>query len=373
MLYPLLQSPYALGKEVLKNRLVVPPMVIWQSDCEGFVKDAHVQHYQRIAGPGLIIVEACCVVPDGRLAASQLGIYDDTYISGLAKLAQIIQKDGGLAGIQIHHAGAKTNLEKNCGKPPRVVSLHEQSPEGAKELGEEDIFAIIEAFADAAQRAVKAGFDVIEIHGAHGYLGSQFLSPVMNKRSDRWGGTLENRCRFLVETVKAVRQRIEQICPESANAPILSCRLGVADKDVPYEDGKEAAFRLIDAGVQMLHVSTAGGKPPNPEPTEDGLSAIAALGFSIRRDIDRRVPIIGVGGIKNLEQAEKALSRDEPVDLIAAGRAFLADAAWARKGFQNRSTDISSCRDCKPMCFHFYKPEACPAQKAISSGRFPAE
>ncbi len=353
----MLQSPFVLGSLVLPNRLVMPPLVIWKSDCSGLVTDDHLSHYAASAGPGLMIVEATCVAPDGKLTDRQLGIYEDTHVPGLRRLSEQIHSQGSVAGIQLHHAGAKTDLQKNCGHPPRVVSVTDKTPAGSLELTEADIELIINQFADAAERAVAAGFDVLEIHGAHGYLGSQFLSPAHNFRKDRWGGSLENRSRFLVEVIKAVSSRVAD------SKAVISCRLGVADSGLPYADGLKAAETFIDAGVQLLNISTAGGRAPAPADTQDGFSPIMQLGFDVRRDINRAVPVIGVGNIKTPQEADLALSRDEPVDLVAIGRAILADPAWAQKAFNHQSEMISLCINCRP-CFHYTKPQKCPARKS---------
>lgn len=278
--YPHFSSPLEIGGLTLSNRIVMPPLVIWQSGQEGLVHEAHLAHYRESAGPGLIIAEAACVASNGRLAATQIGIFGDEQLPGLTALASTIADTGAVPGIQIHHAGAQSTREKNWGEDPVVVSLGERSPEGAVELDEAGIRLIISQFGDAAERAVSAGFKLIEIHGAHGYLGSQFLSPRHNKRSDAWGGSLENRVRFLQEVTREVVSRV-------GDRAVIACRLGVADQVLPIEEGIRAARILIDAGVQLLHVSNAGGMPKLPDgghlpDSEDGLSALFLFACRVR-------------------------------------------------------------------------------------------
>lgn len=372
--FPVVRSPLVLGAYTLPNRIVMPPLVIWQSGEDGLVTDAHIQHYRESAGPGLVIVEAACVSSNGRLAATQIGIFTDEQTPGLARLADTIMQSGAVAGIQIHHAGAQSTVKKNWGASPVVVSLCDSSPEGAVELDESAIKAVIEDFAAAAERAAAAGFQVIEIHGAHGYLGSQFLSPRHNLRTDAWGGSLENRARFLIEVVQAVRDRLHG----RSSRPLVACRLGVVDQQLQLQEGIETARMLIDAGVEVLNISNAGGMPkaqdgsrlPN---TEDGLTALFHLACQVRAALTEapysNVPVIGVGGIKTPADAELALTRHQPVDLVAVGRGMLADPGWAAKSLAGREASISSCVDCKPKCFHFSEPERCPARRALFAGK----
>src|SRR6056297_2613546 len=179
----LLAQPVQLGPLTARNRIVMPPLVIWQAGESGTVTPEHLAHYTRSGGPGLMIVEATTIAPEGRLAATQLGIWSEDHLPGLSSLAEAIHATGALAGIQIHHAGGSTSTRKTYGLPPRVPTLLDTSPEGAVELTTSEIDAIVEGFATATGRALQAGFDVIELHGAHAYLISQFLSPQTNRRT----------------------------------------------------------------------------------------------------------------------------------------------------------------------------------------------
>ncbi|TVR35378.1 MAG: NADH:flavin oxidoreductase/NADH oxidase [Spirochaetaceae bacterium] len=361
MRYPLLLSPLSIGRFQAPNRIVMPPMVIWKAGLDGLVTDDHVKHYAHSAGPGVCIVEATAVSPEGRLAATQLGVWSDNHTEGLSRLAAVIKRSGALAGIQIHHAGGKTTAQKNGGLPIWVPSRLGGAGQQVKELDQSEIERIIADFGAAARRCAAAGFDLIELHGAHGYLGSQFLAPSTNHRTDRWGGSIENRSRFVAECVRAAQHAVAA----ALHKPIVSVRLGVADAGRPPLDAAEgvaAAEIVCRAGAQLLHVSHAGSMPGDG--SGQPWSATLQLAGQTRRRVN--VPLIGVGGISSPAEAEKALQ--EPLaDMIAVGRALLADPAWAAKTIAGKEQDIYRCIDCKPRCFHFKQPHKCPARRAAAA------
>lgn len=198
-------SPYTIRNVTLKNRIVMSPMCMYSASDDGYVTDWHIIHYaSRAAGQvGLIVIEATAVTKEDRISAKDLGIWDDSQIEGLKKLTNAIKENGAHAAIQLAHAGRKAN----CGLPtvaPSAVTYSNDYPI-PHELSKEEIQDLIESFKLAAIRSEKAGFDIIEIHGAHGYLINQFLSPLSNKRTDEYGGTIENRYRFLKEIIAAVK------------------------------------------------------------------------------------------------------------------------------------------------------------------------
>lgn len=362
-----INTPLTLGNKTLANRLVMPPLVIWQSDLSGKVTGNHRIHYGRTTGAGYTIVEATCVSPEGRLSASQLGIWDDSHIAGLSELAKIIKSSGSLAGIQIHHAGGKAKREFD-GLQPLVpdVSVYPEDYD-AHMMTEEDIQGVVKAFSDGAERAVRAGFDVIELHGAHGYLISQFLSPQKNRRTDKYGGSPENRRRFLREVALAVKLAIR-------DRALLSIRLGVADDPLPegepflsLEEGVDAARMMEELGAAILNISCAHGADPALKPEGSPWSSLMHHAMAVKRAVS--LPVIGVGDIKDPRRAEELLA-EEAVDMVAVGKGVLADPAWFRSASAGKP--VTLCRGCR-RCLWFKRDKInfCPAWKDRGETPFP--
>ncbi len=355
----LILSPFSVAGLTLPNRIVMPPLVIWKAGEDGRVTPSHRDWYEQAIGPGLMIVEATAVSPEGRLAASQLGIWSDEHVDGLAELARVIHGSGAMAGIQIHHAGSKATLKHTCGKTPLVPSLTGASPGGAPEMTSDDIARILAAFVTGTERAIGAGFDYIELHGAHGYLMSQFLSPNTNRRQDRWGGSLDNRMRFTLEAYRMAREA-------ARGRAAIGVRLGLADSKpggIGPEDGLAVARELAALGCPILHISHAGRQPEGIVPDDSSFSATIHLAGLVKSSIP--MTVIGVGGIFTPAQAEDALTAGH-ADLVAVGRGILADPGWAEKVVAGRPDDIELCVDCQPRCFHFREPEKCPARQRLA-------
>jgi NADPH2 dehydrogenase len=356
-----LKNSLKIGNLTAANRLVMPPLVIWQSDESGLVSENHKTHYKRCSkGAGYTIVEATVVSPEGKLAATQLGIYEDSHLEGLTDLARIIKENGSLAGIQIHHAGGTAKKENIGGLTPLVPSLS-VFPEGfdARELTGADIDRIIQDFAKAAERAVKAGFDIIELHGAHGYLIAQFLSPKKNQRTDKYGGTPENRRRFLTEVVEAVKKAVN-------GQALLSIRLGVADDPIPVgepymtlEEGVATARLCEELGMDILDISCSHGADPAIKPENSEWSSLIHHGMAVKKAVS--IPVIGVGGIKEPEQAARLIA-DGSLDMVAVGKGILADPDWFVKAIKEEP--VYKCFGCK-RCLWFKKEKLanCPAWK----------
>lgn len=200
-------SPYTTRGLTLKNRIVMSPMCMYSCDTkDGTVRTWHKIHYpaRAIGQVGLIIVEATGVTPQGRISEHDLGIWDDDHIHGLHELVGLVKEHGAAIGIQLAHAGRKSEVPGEI-IAPSAIPFNESSPT-PKEMTKADIEETVQAFQDGARRAKKAGFDVIEIHAAHGYLINEFLSPLSNRRQDEYGGSPENRYRFLGEVIDAVRE-----------------------------------------------------------------------------------------------------------------------------------------------------------------------
>jgi len=320
-----LLDPLEVKGLTLKNRIVMPPMQTSLATAQGFVTEKLIEHYVRRSGAlGLLIVEHSYVSIDGRLSERQLGIYDDALVPGLEKLSSSVHATGTPVVIQINHAGGSANKEITGIQPVAP------SPTGyARELKVEEIEALVEAFSMAAERAMRAGFDGVEVHGAHGFLLNQFYSPLTNRRRDRYGGSLENRMRFPLEVVERVKEKVR--------GRLLLYRLGSDDLDprgTRIEDSQRFAVKLEEAGVDIIDVSggLCGGSP---------LQLQGRQGFFIPQAQRIRevveVPVIGVGGIRDPEFADE-LIREGKVDLVAVGRGLLNDPNWAMKAIKSLKT-----------------------------------
>jgi len=280
---------------------------------------------------GLVIVEHSYVAKDGKLSSKQLGIYDDALIKGLSNLAESIHAKGTPACMQITHAGRRAN-SSICGSQPVAPSAipASESDEVPRELEKHEIEGLVKLYGEAARRACKAGFDAVEIHGAHGYLLNQFVSPLSNRRTDEYGGRFENRIGFPLEVVEEVRRVV------GSDAPLLY-RLGAYDGQeggVTISECQAFARKLVEASINVVDVSggLVGSDPVGP--TSQGF--FLPLAEMIKQAVE--VPVIGVGGIKDPEFADEAI-RQKRVDLVAVGRAILADPDWPLKAAKTLSQE----------------------------------
>jgi len=348
-----LLSELTIEKRIYANRIVMAPLATWLSDESAEVKESHLEHYHDRRGPGLIIVEATTVSPEGRLSPTQLGIFEDRHIEGLKKLAQLIKDDGAVPGIQIHHAGGQATLKKTYGLMPLVPSkTGVKEGKECREVTPDDIKRIQNDFVAGAERAVDAGFEYIEIHGAHGYLGTQFLSPITNKREDNYGGSLENRQRFILELFSVVKDKV-------AGRATVSCRLGAAEKDgLTMEEGIDTAEKLKALGMNMINISCAHTIPDLEDSIDNDFSVLINMGGIIKEKTGMKV--IGVGAVKKPETAF-AIAEEELVDMVAVGKAILSDPRWASKIISGKEDTIDLCRGCK-RCMWFTTPERCPVR-----------
>lgn len=209
---PKLFTPITFRGMEIKNRIVMSPMCMYSCKEDGIITPFHLTHLasRAVGQVGLIITEATAVQPEGRISVEDLGIWDDIHVEGLKDLNEQIHAYGAKAGIQLAHAGRKAVVDSDIFAPSSFrFNSKSKVPIG---MDAEDIERTVEAFRQAARRAKEAAFDVVEIHGAHGYLINQFLSPLANKRTDQYGGSQENRYRFLSEIIEAVKKRMERTC-----------------------------------------------------------------------------------------------------------------------------------------------------------------
>jgi 2,4-dienoyl-CoA reductase-like NADH-dependent reductase (Old Yellow Enzyme family) len=306
---------------ILRNRIVMPPMQTGRATVEGDVTNRLLSFYvRRAAALGLLIVEHAYVSPVGKLSPKQLGIYHDKSISGLEKLASKVHALSTPVVVQITHAGGVANSKLIGGNPVGPSATGKTHA-----LSESEIEALVEEFAMAADRAVKAGFDGVELHGAHGFLLNQFFSPLLNKRADEYGGSLDNRMRFPLMVVKKVR--------EIVGGRLLLYRLGADDlaaNGTHIEDSTVFAARLEHAGVDVIDVS-GGLCGSEPKQLRDVKGYFIPQAYEIKKAVE--VPVIGVGGVTEAEYADK-LIREGKVDLVAVGRALWKDSQWAEKAVE---------------------------------------
>ena len=292
---------------------------------EGAVTDRLVNFYvRRSAAIGLLIVEHSYVSASGRLSPRQLGIYGDELINGLKKLASAIHALYTPVAVQITHAGGVAN-GKVIGAEPAGPSATGK----ARELSRSEIEALVGEFGLAAERAIKAGFDGVELHGAHGFLLNQFFSPLLNMRRDDYGGSLENRMRFPLMVVDEVR--------EKTGDKLLLYRLGADDlsaKGTKIEDSTVLAEKLEQRGVDVIDVS-GGLCGSEPKQLRNVKGYFVPQASEIKKAVN--VPVIGVGGITEPKYADR-LIRDGRVDLVAVGRALWKDPKWAEKAVKTLSS-----------------------------------
>lgn len=323
----------------LKNRIVFPPMNILGSSIDGEVSDADITYYaRRTSGAGMSITGVTYVTPNGIGYPSELASYDDRFIPGLKRLADTIKQQGSKAIMQIYHAGRLT-LEQAVpsGQVVAPSAVANERAEGSplpRELSDEEILAIIKDFGEATRRAIEAGFDGVEIHGANGYLIQQFFSPHANRREDRWGGTIEKRLTFPL----AVIDEVEKTVAQYTKLPfIVGYRFSPEEPETPGLT-MEDTYVLIDAlkktKLDYLHVSLNEfwSKPRRGE--ADTRSRIE---FILDR-VGDKLPVIGVGAIQTADQAAEALESGVP--LLAIGRGLIIEPDWVQKIENGNAEDI---------------------------------
>lgn len=333
-------SPLTLRSLTLRNRAVVAPMCQYSSQ-HGFANDYHLVHLGRFAlgGFGLVILEATGVLPEARISYGDLGLWSDEHIAPLARIVDFLHDHGAAAAIQLAHAGRKastpiawrggfneTEQEKiDCAFEhwlpvgPSAVSHAPGNPDYQvpHALTRDEIAATVKAFADAAIRADKAGFDSVEIHAAHGYLINQFLSPVSNHRTDEYGGSRDNRMRFCLEVTEAVRA----VWPAHKPLLIRISAVDTAAADWSVADSQALALALKSRGVDAIHVSSGGFDAPAVKP---GALYQVPLANAVR---EVGIPTIAVGLIDKPADAEEILATGE-ADLIALARGAVDDPNW---------------------------------------------
>lgn len=322
---------YKIRGVEFRNRIWVSPMCQYSSE-DGTPTDWHLVHLgsRAVGGAGLIIQEATAVSPDGRISPSDAGIWSDAHAEAYKRITKFIKENGAIAGIQLAHAGRKAStaepwhggkkVEENDGGwetiAPSAIAFADDYPM-PREMTKADIKKTTEDFIEAAKRSVEAGFEVIEIHAAHGYLFHEFLSPISNQRTDEYGGSLENRVRFLLETARKVRE----VVPE--NLPFF-VRISATDwKEGGWDLKQSVALckELKEIGIDLIEVSTGGNVLDAKIPVAPNYQVSFAA--EIRKQVD--IATGAVGMITEAKQSEEILQSGE-ADAILIAREFLRDS-----------------------------------------------
>lgn len=343
-------QPYTLKDVTLRNRIAVPPMCQYMAE-DGIVNDWHQVHYAGIArgGAGLVVVEATAVAPEGRISPGCAGIWSDAHAQAFVPVVKAIKAAGSVPGIQIAHAGRKASANRPWEGDdhiaeddargwqtiaPSPIAFGHHLPKTPREMTLDDIARVKQNFVDAARRALEAGFEWIELHFAHGYLAQSFFSEHSNQRTDAYGGSFENRSRFLLETLAAVREVWPQHLP-------LTARFGVIEYDGRDEqtlaESIELARRFKAGGLDLLSVSVGFTIAETNIPWGP-----AFLGEISRRVRDESgLAVTSAWGFGTPQLAEEAVSSRQ-MDIVSVGRAHLADPHWTYFAAKELGVDKAS-------------------------------
>ena len=345
----ILLTPARIGPAEIKNRIVMPPMTTRTADAEGFVTDDSVAYYMaRVnGGTGLITVEMASPEKCGRHRRHEVGIYGDQFLPGLTRLVGEIHRGGAKASIQLGHGGGHTRIDI-CGETPIAPSaiphpVYETTFETIvpEEMTKARIAQTIAAHVAAALRAQKAGFDCVEIHAAHGYLISQFHAPFENRRTDEYGGSLENRARFGLEILRAVKAAVTGVG--------VIYRLSVEDffpGGLPFDEGRQIAIWAAESGADALHISAGHYRSlPSAQIVLPPMSMPDAPFLDFAAEVKKQVsvPVIAVGKLGDPALAQAAVAGGK-ADFIALGRTLVADPQWVDK--VSRGEPIRRCLAC---------------------------
>lgn len=327
--YQFLQ-PYTFKNGLtVKNRITIPPMTETSAFEEGSVTTDELRYFSlHSGGPGLFISPVANVTPAGKGFEGELSVADDKYLPGLTKMASAMKHGGTRAILQIFHAGRMTNSKILRGTQPVSASAvaalrpHAETP---RALTEAEIEQLITAFADATRRAIMAGFDGVELHGANTYLMQQFFSPHSNRRTDQWGGSLANRERFALTIIK----RVKAVVDKYADRPfLLGYRISPEERETPgirLADTLQFVDVLATQPLDYLHVSLGDAFQLSLNDPADHTPVIIQL----RDQVAGRLPLIAVGNVETPADAEKV--RDAGIDFVAIGRELLREPHWVQK------------------------------------------
>jgi 2,4-dienoyl-CoA reductase-like NADH-dependent reductase (Old Yellow Enzyme family) len=358
-------EPCKIGKLEVKNRFVRSATRDAMADPSGAVTDASVVLYRNLArgGIGLIITGHAFISAHGQAVPGQYGVHNNEMIAGLRRLAEAAHAEGAAIALQISHAGINSDFFRENNTESLAVSVKEDMPQPHRELTGEEIEFIIADFATAAVRAREAGYDAIQFHGAHGYLMSQFQSPLFNRRTDRWGGSAENRRRFHLEVIKRVRQAV------GGDFPLL-IKYGARDGDekgLSLEEGVETARLMAQEGIDAIEISLGmGALTQLAKEEQKDQTYFRDWTASVKRAAS--VPVMAVGGIRSLELSSDLLTSGD-ADFISMCRPFIREpdllVRWQRG--ETQPALCISCNKCHAI-IRKGKPLACAQELSKSRG-----
>jgi 2,4-dienoyl-CoA reductase-like NADH-dependent reductase (Old Yellow Enzyme family) len=343
----MLFDPLPLREVTLRNRIIVSPMCQYSSE-DGFANDWHLVHLgsRAVGGSALVFTEAAAVTPEGRISPQDLGIWKDEHVPDLARIVRFIDGQGAVAGMQLAHAGRKASTQPPW-KGSRVLAPGEDGgfrpiyapspipfrPEDPvpEELDSKGIARIVKAFGDAAERALRAGFRVLELHSAHGYLLHEFLSPLSNRRTDAYGGPFENRIRILLEVTRSVRARWPDRWPLFVRISATDWVEGGWDVD----QSVELSRRLAREGVDLIDCSSGGLLPGAKVPFGPGYQT--AFAERIRREAAVKTGAVGM--IRGADQAEHIV-RSGQADAVLIARQLLREPYWPLKAARHLGVQV---------------------------------
>ena len=341
----------AINGMILRNRMV--RSATWEGMCDpdGRPTEKLINCYRDLAkgGIGLIISGYTFVRPEGKQLPGKMGMHTDDFAADYERLTSAVHDTGGKVAVQLVHAGGQTDSQ-NAGRQPLAPSAIEveQFPEVPAELTKDEIGKIVTAFGDSARRAKEWGFDALQLHGAHGYLINQFLSPHTNRRTDEYGGSIENRCRFLIEVYDEVREAVGD------DYPVL-IKLNASDNlegGLTNDDALYATRRLSEAGIDAIEVSAGTPASGDKGPVREKITKPEREAYNL--ELARRVketvncPVMVVGGFRSFDVAERAV-RDDGMDYIAMARPLIREPDLANR-WLGGDRSPAKCRSCN-QCF----------------------
>lgn len=341
-------EPFRIGKLELKNRLVVSAMVTNYCYPDGTPTEKYLAYHEHKArgGWGLIITEDYAIAPKAGGFTRLPGLWEGSQIQPHQELTRRVHQAGGKIVVQIYHAGRETSSSITGERPVAPSPIREPSmPETPRELTVEEIHQLVEQFGDCARRAQQAGFDGVEVHGAHGYLVGAFASPFANKRCDEYGGTIQNRARFAVEIIRNIKQKC------GADFPVLYRMSAVeyVPGGLEIEEAKVLARLVEEAGADCIHcsqgvyASTQHIIPPSVVARGAYVQNAAAIKSAVH------IPVIAVGRINDIQVAESILQSGQ-ADLVTMARASLADPEMPKKIQEGREDEVLRCIGCLQGC-----------------------